>query len=71
MGQRLIRVATRWVSFMVKLLRAYGGCLGASRRRRTWQAAKSLGESQADVDPRMSEWGNPSGVNTGHSSLNT
>ena len=71
MGQRLIRVATRWVSFMVKLLRACGGCPGASRRRRTWQAAKSLGESQAGVDPRMSEWGNPSGVNTGHGSLNT
>ena len=23
---------TAWVSFMVKLLRAYGGCLGARRR---------------------------------------
>ena len=23
---------TRWVNFVVKLLRAYGGCLGASRR---------------------------------------
>ena len=43
---------------MVKLLRAYGGCLGASRRRRTWQAAKSLGELQASIDPGMSEWGN-------------
>ena len=27
--------------------RAYGGCLGADRRRRTQQAAKSLGELQA------------------------
>ena len=24
--------ATDWVSFMIKLLRAYGGCLGARRR---------------------------------------
>src|SRR5713101_8302310 len=51
--------ATAWVSFMVKLLRAYGGCLGARRRRRTWQAAKSLGELQASFDPGVSEWGNP------------
>jgi hypothetical protein len=29
---------------VVKLLRAYGGCLGASRRRRTWLAAISFGE---------------------------
>ena len=27
-----------------KLLRAYGGCLGTERRRKTWRAAKSLGE---------------------------
>ena len=47
------------VSFMVKLLRAYGGCLGANRRRRTWQAAKSFGEPQAGFDPEISEWGNP------------
>ena len=25
----------------VKLLRAYGGCLGARRRRRAWKTAKS------------------------------
>jgi hypothetical protein len=25
-------VGACWVSFMVKLLRAYGGCLGANRR---------------------------------------
>jgi hypothetical protein len=49
----------RWVSFMVKLLRAYGGCLGANRRGRTWQAAISLGEPQAGFDPGISEWGNP------------
>jgi hypothetical protein len=54
------RVRTYWVSFMVKLRRAYGGCLGARRRRRTWQAAISPGEWQAHFDPGMSEWGNPS-----------
>jgi hypothetical protein len=31
-------------SGMVKLLRAYGGCLGVRRRRKTWMAAISLGE---------------------------
>src|SRR3712207_8497420 len=39
--------------------RAFGGCLGARRRRRTWHAAISRGEMRAIVDPRMSEWGNP------------
>src|SRR6267154_5655150 len=53
------RTTTACVSFMIKLLRAYGGCLGARRRRRTWQAAISLGEPQAGFDPRISEWGNP------------
>jgi hypothetical protein len=48
-------VETCWVSFMVKLLRAYGGCLGTNRRRRTWQAAISLGEPQAGFDPGISE----------------
>src|SRR2546430_17629084 len=47
---------------VVKLLRANGGCLGAGKRRRTWQAAISLGEPQAGIDPRMSEWGNLGGV---------
>src|ERR671936_482459 len=32
---------------MVKLLRAHGGCLGRRRRRRTWQAAISLGGKTA------------------------
>ncbi|GAW32702.1 hypothetical protein JDF658_24670, partial [Carboxydocella sp. JDF658] len=31
----------------VKILRAYGGCLGAKSRRRTRKAAKSSGEPQA------------------------
>ena len=34
----------RPVANMVKLLRAHGECLGASRRRRTWLAAISSGE---------------------------
>jgi hypothetical protein len=38
-----------------------------SRRRRTWQAARSLGELQASVDPGMSEWGNPARVIPRHS----
>jgi hypothetical protein len=46
----------------VKQKSAQGGCLGTSRRRRTWQAAKSLGELQASVDPGISEWGNPAWV---------
>ena len=36
---------------MVKLLRVYGGCLGA--RRRGVEAAISLGELQTSVDPRI------------------
>ena len=47
---------------LVKQESAHGGCLGTSRRRRTWQAAKSFGELQASKDPEMSEWGNPSGA---------
>ena len=30
--------------FTIKRLRAYGGCLGAKSRRRTWAAAISSGE---------------------------
>ena len=39
--------------------RAFGGCLGTKRRRRTWYAAKSGGEARTAIDPSMSEWGNP------------
>ena len=47
----------------MKLVRAYGGCLGARSRRRTWMAAKSLGELSSSVragDIRMGKpaWGN-------------
>ena len=40
-------------------VRAFGGCLGAKRRGRTWHAAKSREERRALFDPRISEWGNP------------
>ncbi len=43
----------------IKRTRAHGGCLGISRRWRTWQAAISFGEVQITVDPEISEWGNP------------
>jgi hypothetical protein len=46
----------------VKLRRAYGGCLGSQRRRRTWTAAISFGELLTSFDPEISEWGNPQGV---------
>jgi hypothetical protein len=42
----------------IKLKRAHGGCLGDERRRRTWTAAKSLGEPLAGFDPGISEWEN-------------
>ena len=35
----------------MKQIRAQGGCQGTIRRRRTRPAAKSYGESQADIDP--------------------
>jgi len=54
----------------VKIVRAYGGCLGADRRRRTRQAAKCHGELQASVDPWISEWGNPAEENLCHPYLN-
>ena len=44
---------------MVKLERAYGGCLGVERRRRTWTAAISFGEPLTGFDPKISEWDNP------------
>ena len=55
---------------MVKLLRAYGGCLGARRRRRTWIPAISLGELELSFDPGISEWGNPPDVNIRDGPLN-
>ncbi len=55
---------------MVKIQRAYGGCLGTRRRRRTRPAAKCHGELQASVDPWMSEWGNPIEANLYYPYLN-
>jgi hypothetical protein len=52
----------------IKRVRAFGGCLGTERRRRTWHAAKSRGEGRAPFDPRISEWGNPALL--GHRLLN-
>lgn len=56
---------------MMKKVRAYGECLGANRRRRTRQAAKSLGKLQASDDPGISEWGNLIEVILDRSYLNT
>jgi hypothetical protein len=36
-----------------KLLRAYGGCLGAKCRRRTWDTAISLGKPCTGVIPGL------------------
>ena len=44
------------------VLRVFGGCLGAERRRRTWYAAISRGEVRTTFDPRISEWGNPPSI---------
>jgi hypothetical protein len=43
----------------VKLSRANGGYLGTQKRRRTWRPTKHLGELEASIEPRISEWGNP------------
>ena len=56
---------------MVKQVRAYGGCLGTGRRRRSWQAAISPGEEQASFDPGMTESDNRLRVNPQHLLLNT
>ena len=56
---------------MVKRIRVHGGCLGAVRRRRAWQAAKSLGEEQTSVEPGIPEWGNPYVSNDVYRVVNT
>jgi hypothetical protein len=55
----------------IKIVRAYGGCLGTGSRRRTWQAAISRVELQAGYEARISEWGNPARVMPCHPHLNT
>ena len=54
---------------MVKLQRAYGGCLGKEGRRRTWLPAIRFGELETSYDPEISEWGNPVCVMADHPSL--
>ncbi len=44
---------------VVKLIRANGGYLGTQRRRRTWLPTISSGELEANIEPEVSEWGNP------------
>ncbi len=75
-GLRVVRyrryaVDLVYKGFMVKLLRADGGCLGTGRRRRTWKAAISFGEPLTGIDPEVSEWGNPAEVILCHHVLNT
>ena len=60
--EREIRLIDNLRVFKVKILRAYGGCLGAKSRRRTRSTAISFGEPQAGFDPEISEWGNLAGV---------
>ena len=49
---------------------ACGGCLGVECRRRTWAAAKSIGELEPSRDPMISEWGNPPSGKGWHPVLN-
>jgi hypothetical protein len=44
---------------LVKLIRANGGYLGTQRRRRTWLPTICSGELEANIEPEISEWGNP------------
>ena len=44
---------------VIKLLRAYGECLGIKSRRRTQLTAIYFGERYVRKDPEVSEWGNP------------
>ena len=69
--QKKRRCRNAGVRTQVKIQRAYGGCLGTKRRRRTQQAAKSSEETQAVIDPEVSEGGNPRGVTAAYHKLNT
>ena len=62
-------MTTKTIEFLVKLQRAYGGCLGAECRRRTRSAAIRFGELLASFDPEISEWGNPARVMSGHPAM--
>ena len=41
---KMLRINQSNRRLKIKLQRAYGGCLGTKRRRRTWPTAKSHGE---------------------------
>jgi hypothetical protein len=45
--------------FVAKLLRAHGGCLGIRSRRRTWEAAISLGELPTELRSEDVRMGKP------------
>jgi hypothetical protein len=56
---------------VVKLLRAYGGCLGARSRRRAWYTAISLGEPCAGVISGDTRMGKPTWAIPRYPPLNT
>jgi hypothetical protein len=45
MSNKAVGLILRSDLLTVKIVRAYGGCLGTRRRRRTWTAAISRGET--------------------------
>ncbi len=53
----------------MKLQRAYGGCLGVKRRRRTWNTAKSLGEPCAGAISGDVRMGKPTGPSQDESGI--
>ena len=61
---------TRGEVNLAKRIRAHDGCLGITRRRRTWQTAKSSGEPSTGCDPEVSEWGNPPCREAWHPGMN-
>ncbi len=54
------------ITNMIKLLRVYGGCLGAKCRRRTWDTAISLGEPCTGVISENFRMGKPAAANPQH-----
>ena len=52
-------IAAYMVFFLIKRIRAHGGCLGAKRRRRTWAAAISPEEVLTDRRSRDVRMGKP------------
>lgn len=58
------------IKFSEKLQRAYDGCLGTYRRRRTRLPAKSPGQTVTVSDPGVSESGNRTRVMSCYTLLN-